>query len=118
MNLFENAKAIAEAEANCLGQKYRYVESIYKGKDHSLVFTKKLRPLHRSSCQGCSVCGGGDGISIAMSEFPQNAIEFPDTLKTNTVVELVLVIDSCDPATGYVEEYHYKAVPVPQPKIT
>lgn len=94
----------------CKGIFYRYTESNYKGEYGRIVFSKEIRPLKRISCPGCEKCGSEkDLLDSLMSECPNKAIIFNDSVKNDDIIKLVLIEDSHDRETGVIDACHYEA---------
>jgi hypothetical protein len=109
------AADVTTTQATCLGQKYRFIKSAFRGKGGRIVFTSELRLLKRASCPGCEVCGPAlDALDELIDIDFDKAIIFDDLLESGAIVVLELVIDSRDYETGHVEEYHFKAIEQPK----
>lgn len=105
--------AAASTPPPCKGRYYRFIESIFTGKGGRIVFTKEVRLLKSISCAGCETCWREEeGLSSLLSEDPSGAIDFSGPLETGDTIALIFVEDSRDRETGYIEEYHYKAIEV------
>lgn len=116
MSLSTNLEKESTQQPTCKGRFYRFLDAAFIGKGGRIVCTKELRPLKSISCPGCETCWPDEGcISELIADTPLTAIEFDPALTSNDIAQLVLVVDSYDREMGYIEDYHYLAVPVTTP---
>lgn len=93
----------------CNGVRLRYRERTYRTKRGGVKFERELLLLARLSCPGCRVCGG---VRDAWETEDCDAIEISAALCDGDVAVLSVEIDSCDPETGQVDDWHLVAGPV------
>ena len=100
---------LPDDEPECIGKTYRYLESGYIGSRGDINLVRRLVPLKRISCPGCSRC---DYVTEDIHEGLCNTgIAYPEIdpkLKSGDMAEAVFVPDSWDWESGVLDGWHIR----------
>lgn len=101
-----------EEEPKCKGQLFRYIENAYIGKRGDVNLVRRLVPLRRLSCPGCSKCGWThDDLNEGIYDKGGSYLEFDPAINPNDIVAIRFIPDSYDWESGYLDSWHLRVVP-------
>lgn len=87
-------------ELACKGRFYRVVKNKFIGKEGSINFSKKYRPLKTISCKGCAYC---DSLDYDLRESELNIVDIGSN--HGDIVQLIITNLSHDWESGLVDDW-------------